>query len=475
MTINADESLTRVTVIAPTRRVDLALPGSMTLGEALPRLLELAGQGGAATHAAALTNQPLHGWKLQRMGEDPLDPSALIADLDLRDGDFLHLRPGDAVMPDAAFDDVVDAVAQTTSSRARWSTADTRTAALVAAVGLIVLVPGIFSWPQLVRVLRHEPPNTTAAGRLTWTIAMALTTTLAGGAAVVAARRRAPFGVPQTLEYVALLMATAIGAWMLPPEATIAQRLTAAGAFVCVVALALGVAATVNRFGLLAAGLLGLLVLVECLVQSAWPGHSVALAAASMVLLVAALSALAPAAVRLARLPLTPAERLDPSAPLDSGEIIARAVRADRLHASLTWGVSVAIALLSLAALAGRSSSALVLCGCVGVTLLSRARHHRGFSQRLALLASGAAVAMFSVARLLTLSSTTVAGAIVGGVVGGVAMVGTLLALAVVMRPDRLQRLDLELAATTIEWVATAALVPVAMWLLGWFDAMSRM
>ena len=99
MTTAVGEDLARVTVISPTRRIDLALPGSTTLGELLPNIVRFAGFDGATTQEA------VHAWVLQRLGEDPLDPNKLVSALNIRDGETLHLRHRESTMPDAAFDE----------------------------------------------------------------------------------------------------------------------------------------------------------------------------------------------------------------------------------------------------------------------------------------------------------------------------------------------------------------------------------
>ena len=86
MTTTVGEDLARVTVISPTRRIDLALPGSTTLGELLPNIIRFAGFDGATTQEA------IHAWVLQRLGEDPLDPNKKVSSLNIRDGETLHLR-----------------------------------------------------------------------------------------------------------------------------------------------------------------------------------------------------------------------------------------------------------------------------------------------------------------------------------------------------------------------------------------------
>ena len=119
----------RVTIVAPKTRVDLALPTDIAFADMLPTLLRYAGDGLADDPSAR------DGWSLTRLGGPVLDTSRTPAQLDIRDGEFLYLRPRGAEPPELAFDDVVDAVATATNDRSgRWQHGTTRTFGLTLAV-----------------------------------------------------------------------------------------------------------------------------------------------------------------------------------------------------------------------------------------------------------------------------------------------------------------------------------------------------
>jgi ESX secretion system protein EccD len=107
--------LCRVTVAAPTSRIDLALPSDLPIAAMLANLVELAGVAtpdGGSSHG---------GWCLSRPAGTELNPARTLDALGVLDGDILHLRPRSLDPPPPVFDDVVDAVA--TSARAdirRW-------------------------------------------------------------------------------------------------------------------------------------------------------------------------------------------------------------------------------------------------------------------------------------------------------------------------------------------------------------------
>ena len=149
-----DEDLARVTIISPNRRVDLALPGSVTLGELMPGIVKFAG------FEASNTTDAVHTWVLQRFGEDPLDPTARVNKLSISDGETLHLRQRENALPDAAFDDVIDAVATTTAQRPSWLPKHSQRFALAL---VLVLMVGL---PLMVITQPLDPDMMATLGRL---------------------------------------------------------------------------------------------------------------------------------------------------------------------------------------------------------------------------------------------------------------------------------------------------------------------
>lgn len=125
--------LSRVTIVAPDTRMDLALPSDLPLADLLPTLLFHAGK-----HVAddGLSHG---GWALSRVGGAPLDSGRTAAQLEIRDGEILFLTPRAAAAPEVVFDDVVDAVATATLDRpGRWTAATTRRFAVGFAVAALL-------------------------------------------------------------------------------------------------------------------------------------------------------------------------------------------------------------------------------------------------------------------------------------------------------------------------------------------------
>ena len=132
--------LCRVTVAAPTSRVDLALPSDLPIAAMLANLVELAGVAtpdGGTSHG---------GWCLSRPAGTELNPARTLDALGVLDGDILHLRPRSLDPPPPVFDDVIDAVAATARAdihgwrpdHARWF-ASAACVALATTAGAILL------------------------------------------------------------------------------------------------------------------------------------------------------------------------------------------------------------------------------------------------------------------------------------------------------------------------------------------------
>jgi type VII secretion integral membrane protein EccD len=151
MTASIGTSLARVTVAAPGRRIDLALPDDISLGGLLPEVLRHAGE-----HAAD-DGQAHGGWVLRRTSGALLEPTATLAALGVRDGEMLHLTPRRAEWPEPEFDDIAEAIASGARRRGRtWGAGATRRSAI--AVSSAAFVFG------LVNVAAATPPASPEAG-----------------------------------------------------------------------------------------------------------------------------------------------------------------------------------------------------------------------------------------------------------------------------------------------------------------------
>lgn len=138
--------LARVTISAPHRRVDVALPEHVPLAELLPEVLRHAGEG------LADDGERHGGWLLRRTDGAALAAGQGLQPQGVRDGEVLHLVPARAEWPELEYDDVVEAIADGARRRgAAWSAATTQSATLAAGgvlvgVGLLAVLVGGPAW-----------------------------------------------------------------------------------------------------------------------------------------------------------------------------------------------------------------------------------------------------------------------------------------------------------------------------------------
>ncbi|WP_399895615.1 type VII secretion integral membrane protein EccD [Streptomyces sp. BBFR51] len=135
-------SLCRLSVRAPSRTIDLAVPTDVPVADLLPTLLRYCVEG--------MEEEGLDhgGWVLQRLGGPALDDEATLDSLDLHDGEVLHLRPRAEAMPEVRLDDLVEGIADVTRERLHaWTTERSRQLLRGFLVCVLVIALGVLAWP----------------------------------------------------------------------------------------------------------------------------------------------------------------------------------------------------------------------------------------------------------------------------------------------------------------------------------------
>jgi type VII secretion integral membrane protein EccD len=364
----------RVTVVAPQTRIDMALPADVAVADLLPMLLEMARErspDGGSRHG---------GWCLTKLGDGPMDPGRTLAAAGVMDGDMLQLRRRSESPPPPLFDDVVDAIAVSSPDSYRpWTAGTARVlghvagglAMLTAAVALFMAGPGLAA-------------AITAGG------AAALAVALGG----VITRVFGDSGTGVLVAAGGLPMAFVAGLYAVPGDGLDRPNLLLACTLVLVVAaaaiLVLGTGITTFVAAASAATLGAGAALIATLV--AHPVAGIAAGTASVTL--ALLSALPRLTIQLARLPLPQvpgsAEDLKEDTGLPDYAAIER--RAGLAHEYLTGmiigsGAVTAICAVVLA-VSGRMSG-IILAVVVTLVMLLRARTYANGTQAIALLAAG--------------------------------------------------------------------------------------
>lgn len=390
--------LARVTINAPQRRVDVALPEHVPLVELLPEVLRHAGVG------LADDGERHGGWLLRRPDGVALVTAQALYAQGVRDGEVLHLVPAREQWPELEYDDVVEAVADGARRRgAAWTADSTRTATLLGAAVLL----GV----GLLAVLVVGPASRVAAAA---GLGVAVLLALGGVAAARAfgdARAGSALGagaLPYAFAGGALLVASGDPVGVLGPVAWLGGPELLSGCvsmLVCAALVAVGVAASARVFTAAASvGLLGALSAVLGFVTSA-EGAAAVLVAAE----VCGISALPLLAVRFGKLPTPPVtlptdeesqhgftttggtgSGLDAVREVpDRVTVFAAVTRAEALLTGLLCGHAVLAAggflvLVVAGGLAGR-----ILVAVSAVALLVRSRLFVTVRQRVPLLAAG--------------------------------------------------------------------------------------
>jgi type VII secretion integral membrane protein EccD len=174
----------RVTVVAPRTRIDVALPADVAVADLLPMLLDMAREAtpdGGVRHG---------GWCLAKLGDSPLDPARTLASLGVVDGELLQLRRRNENPPPPLYDDVVDAIAESDPDSFRPWTKETarRFGHIAGALALIAAAVAVFlSGP----VFNGQGSSLAAA----LTAGLTAIATLAAGATVARAYSAADTGV----------------------------------------------------------------------------------------------------------------------------------------------------------------------------------------------------------------------------------------------------------------------------------------
>ncbi|MCW2916565.1 MAG: secretion protein snm4 [Actinomycetia bacterium] len=374
--------LCRVTVVGPTRRVDLSVPTDMPFAELFPTVLRYAGEDLANVGLAH------GGWVLQRLDEAPFDPGSTPAQAGLRDGELLHLRPGMSLLREPTFDDVADVVATGINDRSdRWRPEFTRRFALgTAAVALLAgTVPILIAGPRWV------VPS----------IASALVGLLLLVASTTLSRAVGDSAAGSVLGYVALPYAFLAGILGPARSTTLghlgAPHLMAGFAAVVLVAMvaAFAIADGLPIFlGIAFAALMGT---IGAAIAFAYDGTSAAGVAAVTIAITLAFTPLIPTiAFRLARVTLPPvpasAEELRSDTMLVNGsQVLRRTAHADRFVTGMATGIALVGLVGQIPLALSSDGTAQAMCAVTALTLLLRSRVFRGRTQRLWFLLTGMA------------------------------------------------------------------------------------
>jgi ESX secretion system protein EccD len=369
----------RVTVVAPRTRIDVALPADVAVADLLPMLLDMAKEAtpdGGVRHG---------GWCLAKLGDSPLDPGRTLASLGVVDGDLLQLRRRNENPPPPLFDDVVDAIAESNPDSFRPWTKDTarRYGHIAGALALIAAAVSLLMAGSLAG--GSSLPVAITAG------VMAVVT-LAAGTVVARFYSAVDTGVLVAAAG-ALPMAFVSGLYIVPgsvgrPNLLLASVLVLIFASAAIMLIGQGI--TVFVAAATAAGMGAVAFLLATLIAHPTAGVAAATAAVSL----AGLSVLPRITIQLAKLPLPTvpgsAEDLKEDTGFPEYAVIER--RTAIAHEYMTGMIIGSGAVAAIAAVIAASDGTMwgpLLAGAVTLVLLLRGRAYANGAQAVALLASG--------------------------------------------------------------------------------------
>ncbi|MER8235785.1 type VII secretion integral membrane protein EccD [Streptomyces sp. NPDC094049] len=461
MTDNQAAGLCRLTVRAPNRTMDLAVPSDVPVADLLPAVL---GYGGDDLAETGLDHG---GWVLQRLGGEPMDEEHTLDSYDLRDGETLYLRPRVDALPEIHVDDLVDGISTTMRDRPHgWTpAAGTR---LLRGFAVTALLAG-----ALVLALPDGSPVARATGA-----ALAGLLLIAGAGAASRAVGDAAAGAAigfMTGPYLAL------AGWLLPGgdlggphgHEVLGARLLAAcaaGAGGAVVALAAVGSFAALFLGLAVVMVFGALVGALMLVTDLGLPEFAGIAALAAVLLGAFVPTLAfrMSGLRMPPLPTNAEQLQEGIEPHRTSVVAARAVIADGWMTSLYGAVGVVCA-VCLAVLAHDGGLAeAVMAVVLALLLLLHGRGPGNVWQRLSLILPGAGGLLLLV--LLGAPSRTADGRLL--LAAGLLAAAAGLAIASWTVPGRRLVPYWGRAAEILHTAAALALLPLALWVLGVYGAL---
>lgn len=371
--------LVRITVAAPRRRIDLALPENVSVAEMLPMLLEHGGE------ELADDGVEHGGWLLRRADGVALTTSKTLGSHRIRDGEVLHLVPGRQDWPELDYDDLVDAIATGSRRRNRtWTDRHTRRAGLaVGAVAMSLAMVAVF----------RSGPDWAVASR--WALGQAAILTLA---AVVLARSLGDSAAGTMVGLLALPYAVVGGGLLMADPRSIPALAAPQVEVACAALLLFGL---LNYLGVgddgapfvaaMVAGLLGVIGAWLTSSEGMRPDRSAAILLAAALLLSPLFSGFAVWVGRLPMptLPRTPADLLRDDPQPSRPAVYSAVARADGLFTGLLTGSSLVAGVCSIVLVHNEGSYARWLVIITTIVFLLRGRLYPIVRQRLPLLMAG--------------------------------------------------------------------------------------
>jgi type VII secretion integral membrane protein EccD len=467
--VSAAPEAIRVSVLGGRTQLDVALPADVPVAAFLPELARLIGSRGARRDEEVVDRDERRTfWVLSRVGDDTeLAPQQSLREAGIAHGEVLRISQQLALAPPTLYDDVVDAAARL--NRASYAAWDATAAGAMATAGLW-LCTAVWMYFLVAAPLSAHRGVVVGGALLTLVV-------MVGGAAVVhRALGRTDIASAAGLPVIAL--SGALG-WVLAKNHGVVGLVAA-----CVVLLLVALAcyrligaghwayiagAVVFAFG--AVALLGAALGARAEVVAAALATIAALSCLAVPVLTAGLARSPALAVELraarADTPFAPAQDNDSGAAMPSAEAVWAQVRSAVLtRAGVLTGLAVIVVTAATIMLRVDSywPTFIFALTCAAVLAL-RSRRMRSVPERAALAVPATALVLIACAQAQSGTGSLRLGGVVVLVV--IVVVATLAGLVVVGggRPRWMPTV-----VAYLEYLAVAALIPVALWPLGIYD-----
>ncbi|AWL88633.1 secretion protein snm4 [Streptomyces sp. TSRI0445] len=461
MTDTQVAELCRLTVRAPAKSIDLAVPADVPVADLLPAVLGYAGDN---LEEAGIDHG---GWVLQRLGGEPLDEELTLDSYGLRDGDTLYLRPRAEALPEVHLDDLVDGIATTMRDHPfGWTPKVSRWVLLGIVVAILAGGVLVIAWPGGSSLSRSV--FATAAGLLL----------LAGAGA--ASRAVGDAGAGAALGFM-VGPYLALAGWLLPggelggqhAYETLGARLLAASAAMAggaVLALAVVAAFAALFLSVAVVSLFAAIAAVLLLTTDLAPVHAAGILAVLAVILGAFVPSLAfrMSGMRMPPLPTNAQQLQEGIEPHAASAVSARAILADGWMTSLYGAVGLVGAACVAVLARERELAEIIMTVALCLLLVLHARGLGNIWQRMSLVVPG----VFGLLLLVLVAAPAASPGSRLVTAAGLLAAAAAVAIAAWTVPGRRLVPYWGRAGEVLHSALAIAVLPLALWVLGVYGAL---
>ncbi|MEK8072375.1 type VII secretion integral membrane protein EccD [Rhodococcoides navarretei] len=475
------QEVCRVTVLARSTQVDMALPVDVPVSLLVPGIIDMIagvepaerpGRAGVEPAAGgALEGLPM-AWTLARIGFPPLSPTSTLAELSVRDGELLVLGVAERPVPVPLFDDLMNSVALAGSDDvSQWTAGTARTVGSVVTGSLVLLACAVVLGGPIRAGAANTGNVVEGLSAITASILFAITGMILG-------RAYHQHAIPVLFGGCAVALMFTGGTLLVPGQFGAAQLMLGSAMAGATALLSLRIGG--SGFALFTAAIVSALlvfVAMVCTLFTTMPLPSIGTAAALVGLAGIALSArvsmmqagLPLPAVPTAGAPLDTVEEAELDA-ISFADLQVAAARARSCLTGLLLAFTTAVVAGVLVAAAADSGGgvrwpAVALAALCALVLLLRGRTYAVVTHAVPLVAGGTTILLaLLVGAVVALPDDAL-------VLFGVALAGAVTAsIFGALVPTRTYSPVMRRSAELLEYATIALVIPIAVWVCGLYS-----